>query len=134
MTSLPPLHFKPVDAAALAAGPGQRRWYRAAPHADLQLWSDNERRVRGLDFSYRLSGNLNLLRCRAGRPIWHGEINEGEDRPGHYKASALLDQATPADWATLQAMLQSSSGLPRSVRQASLTILSLRPADPVALD
>ena len=108
-------------------------WFRAGSQADLQLWIDDAGAVAGLDFSYQAAARLTLLRWRAGQPVWHGLVDDGEQRPGHYKASILLNQPTTPDWQWLAGWLNESRGLPADIHRAVLEIVSQRPADPVPL-
>lgn len=128
------LQFAPVQEVVQNSELGERRWFRAIPDADVQLWVGDNDALTGLDFSYRENGSLKLFRWRAGKPPWHGLLDDGESRPLHHKATPVLQQKQEADWQALGDWLEQAKGLPAQLGQQLADVIRLRPTGPVPLD
>lgn len=70
-------------------GEPRRRWF-SSDDFDLILWLNDDRSYGGFELCYDKQGHERALIWRPGLGFAHMTVDDGENRPGRYKATPVL--------------------------------------------
>jgi hypothetical protein len=66
-----------------------RRWF-AGEYFDLLVWEDETGEIVGFQLSYDKIRNQHALTWKKQKGYIHNKVDDGESRPGKFKASPIL--------------------------------------------
>ncbi|WP_373501964.1 hypothetical protein [Desulfococcus sp.] len=81
--------FYEIHGVRQIAGEPKRRWF-CDDFFDLILWLDDGGGILGFQLCYNKQGDQHALTWHAGSGYLHTRVDEGESRPGKFKASPVL--------------------------------------------
>lgn len=67
----------------------RRRWF-SDENLDLVVWQDAGREIIGFQLCYDKQRSEHALTWMSGLGFSHNRVDDGENRPGRYKASPIL--------------------------------------------
>jgi hypothetical protein len=70
-------------------GDPNRRWF-SSDYFDLVIWHGEEGRIIGFQLCYDKGRNEKAVTWQASAGYCHNRIDDGENRPGIYKATPIL--------------------------------------------
>lgn len=70
-------------------GEPRRRWF-SDEQLDLVVWENPDREIIGFQLCYGKVRNEHALTWMAGLGFSHNQVEDGESRPGRYKATPVL--------------------------------------------
>jgi len=71
-------------------GEPNRRWFNNHD-MDLIVWQENEN-ILAFQLCYDKTGNEKAISWKPDTGLIHQKVDDGENRPGHYKATPILIQ------------------------------------------
>ena len=81
--------LKEILSIAQIPGEPQRRWF-ADDYFDLIVWFDNNGTIVGFQLSYDKEHRQRAVTWKRSNGFAHNAVDDGESRPGHYKATPIL--------------------------------------------
>ena len=70
-------------------GESRRRWFSDST-MDLTVWLDEQDGIIGFELCYDKGERERSLRWKRGQGFLHERVDDGEGRPGRYKATPIL--------------------------------------------
>lgn len=70
-------------------GEARRRWFNDA-YFDLIVWLDEQEQIVGFQLCYDIARRHRALTWRKERGFTHHRVDDGEHRPGKFKATPIL--------------------------------------------
>jgi len=125
-----PVAFLPVKENAhvrQVAGERRRRWF-SSEDFDLIVWLNDDHTFAGFELCYDKMHNEHSIIWRPGRGFEHTAVDDGEQRPGKYKASPILVADGTFDAMRVYSAFSSEShSLPKDIAEYVMQALEKYP-------
>ncbi len=109
------------------AGEPRRRWF-SSENLDLIVWLNDDDTFAGFELCYDKMCNERSIRWHAGEHFLHTAVDDGEQRPGKYKASPILVADGIFDARRIHSLLAGEAqSLPKDVADFVLRALENHP-------
>jgi hypothetical protein len=109
-------------------GESKRRWFQSE-NFDLIVWLSEDNGFSGFELCYDKQRTEHSISWSKSRGFVHMSVDDGEQRPGKYKASPVLTADGRFDGQRVySAFLKASTAIPREVAVFVLTALRRHPS------
>jgi hypothetical protein len=109
-------------------GESKRRWFQSE-NFDLIVWLSEDNGFSGFELCYDKQRTEHSISWSKTRGFEHMSVDDGEQRPGKYKASPMLTADGRFDGQRVySSFLKASTAIPREVAVFVLTALRRHPS------